>query len=110
MVLFSVNDSLSNLLLSLGRVTASYDKLTGVLATTSLQTQSLLTPRRTGRLTHTVTTTVTTTMWVVYGVHNNTTDTRAFTQVTVTTGFTDLDVLVLFVTDGTEARSTLQVN
>ncbi len=55
-----------------------------------------------GSRTNTVTTTVTTTVWVISGVHNDTTDTWALTLVAVTTSFTDLDVLVLFVTDNTK--------
>jgi hypothetical protein len=57
-----------------------------------------------------VTTTVTTTVWVVNGVHDNTTDTWALTQVTRTTSLTDLDVLVLFVTDDTDSRGAVQVD
>ena len=56
--------------------------------------------------TDTVTTTITTTMWVIGGVHNDTTNTRALTKMTVTTGFTDLNVLVLLVTNNAHASGT----
>jgi hypothetical protein len=56
-----------------------------------------------------VTTTIATTMWVISSVHNNTTDTWTLTTKAVTTGFTDLNVLVLFVTDNTEGCSTFNV-
>jgi hypothetical protein len=90
-------------------VTGSYDKLTGILAAASLETKSLLTPRCTRRLSHTVTTTITTTMRVIYGVHNDTADAWALTLESVTACFTDLDVLVLFVTQGTDAGSTFNI-
>jgi hypothetical protein len=48
-----------------------------------------------------VTATVTTTVWVIYGVHDNTTYAWANTLATVTTSRTDLNVLVLNVTDDT---------
>src|ERR1044072_6726149 len=98
MVLFSVNDSYLPTLLSLGRVTASYDHVASRLAAAGLDTKRLLPPWCTRRLSHTVTTTITTTVWVVYSVHNDTADTWAYTHVTTTTSFTDLDVLVLVVT------------
>jgi isopropylmalate/homocitrate/citramalate synthase len=82
-------------------VTASYNHVAGALTAAGLETKGLLTPRRTRRLSHTVTTTVTTTVWVIYGVHNDTTDAWALALVAVATGFTDLDVLVLFVADDT---------
>ena len=63
-----------------------------------------------GALRHTVTTTVTTTVWVISGVHNNTTDTWALTLVAVTTGFTDLNVLVLLVADDTDDSRTFSVD
>ena len=53
---------------------------------------------------------VCTTVRVISGVHNDTTDARALTEVTVTTGFTDFDVLVLFVTDNTKAGRTHLIN
>jgi hypothetical protein len=56
-----------------------------------------------------VTTTVTTTVWVVYGVHNNTTYRWANTHVALTTGFTDLNVLVLLVAYNAKASGTFQV-
>ena len=52
--------------------------------------------------TDTVTTTITTTMRVISGVHNHATYAWALAEVTVTTGFTDFDVLVLLVTDDTK--------
>jgi hypothetical protein len=52
-----------------------------------------------------VTSTVTTTVRVICGVHNNTTNTRANTLAAVATSRTDLDVLVLNVTDNTESSS-----
>jgi hypothetical protein len=57
-----------------------------------------------------VTTTVTTTVGVVNSVHDNTTDTWALTQVARTTSLTDLDVLVLFVTNDTDSSGAVQVH
>jgi hypothetical protein len=57
-----------------------------------------------------VTTTVTTTVWMVNGVHDDTTHRWALTEVTRTTSLTDLDVLVLFVTDDTDSSGAVQVD
>ena len=89
-------------------MTASYDELSSTLAAASLVTKSLLAPRGlwcgTVVLTtaDTVTTTVTTTMWVVNSVLDDTTNSWANTLVAIAAGFTNLDILVLFVTDNAE--------
>ena len=91
-------------------MTAPYDKLAGDLAAAGLKAKSLLAPRCLRRFTHTVTTTVTTTMRVIGGVHNDTTDRWALTQVAAAAGFTDFDVLVLLVADNTERSRTVFIN
>jgi hypothetical protein len=80
---------------------ASYDKLAGVLTAACLVAQGLLAPWGTRRFGHTVTTTVTTTVRVVGSILNDTTNGWTNTLTTAAAGFTDLDVLVLFVTDYT---------
>src|SRR5687768_513579 len=82
--------------------------LAGVFATASTVTKCQLTPWRARCFTSTVTSTVTTTVWVVCGVHNNTTDTWTNTLASVATSRTDLDVLMLYVTDDTKCRSCFQ--
>jgi len=57
-----------------------------------------------------VTTTVTTTVWVINSVHNNTTNRWAFAKATITSGFTNLYVLVLSVTNGANLGSTFNMN
>src|SRR5688572_20242804 len=110
MVLFSVNDSCTYLLFPLRRVTALNNKLGSRLASASFVTQRLLAPRCLRRLTYTMTTTVTTTMRVVNSVHNNTTNSWANTHVSLAASFTDLDVLVLFVADNTQASHAFYAN
>jgi hypothetical protein len=55
-----------------------------------------------------MTTTVTTTMWVVNSVHNNTADAWADAHAALAACRTDFDVLVLFVTDNTDASHALE--
>lgn len=57
-----------------------------------------------------VTTTVTTTMRVIDSVHDDTADTRTLTLVTVAAGLANLDVLVLFVADNTQAGGTIFID
>src|SRR5690606_35578527 len=71
---------------------------------------SLLTPWSNWCARHTVTTTITTTVWVIGCVHNDTTYTWALALQTLTTSFTDLDVLVLFVTDRAHRCGASQVD
>jgi hypothetical protein len=53
-----------------------------------------------------VTTTVTTTVWVVYCVHNDTTDAWTLAKMAIATSFSDFDVLVLLVAEYTDSSST----
>src|SRR5947207_1497558 len=84
------------------------DQLASVFTATSTVTKSQLTPWSAWCLTSTVTTTVTTTVRVVSGVHNDTTNTWANTLTAIATSRTDLDVLVLDVTNHTESCSCFQ--
>ena len=59
--------------------------------------------------TDTMTAAVTTTVWVVCGIHNNTTDSWADTFTAHTPSFTVLNVLVLFVTDNTDTCRTFNI-
>ena len=79
-----------------------------IFATSGAVAKGELTPRSTWWLTGTVPTTVTTTVWVINSVHDDTTNSWADTHATLASGRTDLDVLVLFVTDNTDARHTLK--
>jgi len=63
-------------------MSASYNKLAGVLTAAGLKAKRLLTPWGARRLGHTVTATVTTTVWVVDCIHNNTADRWADAKVT----------------------------
>jgi hypothetical protein len=56
--------------------------------------------------TNTVTSTVTTTVRVINSVHNNTTNRWPNTLMTISSGLTDFDVLVLFVPDYTNTGRT----
>jgi hypothetical protein len=84
------------------------NQLTDVFTTASTVSKCQLTPWSTWWFTSTVTSTVTTTVRVICGVHNDTTDTWAKTLAAVTTGRTDLDVLVLYVADNTDGSSRFQ--
>src|SRR5690242_5311377 len=90
-------------------MTAPYYHIARILAAASLVAKRLLTPWRTRCLSHTVSTTITTTVRVIYRVHHHTTDGRTLAQVAAAAGFTDFDVLVLFVADDTDGRGAVQV-
>jgi hypothetical protein len=68
----------------------------------STEAESELTPWCTRSFTGTVTATVTTTVWVVTCVHNNTTNCWTDTFAAFAACGTNLDVLMLFVTDYTD--------
>jgi hypothetical protein len=57
-----------------------------------------------------VTPTITTTMRVINSIHNDSSNAWSDTLITVTTSFTDLNVLVLFVTDATNGSHAVFVN
>ena len=92
-------------------VTSLDDELVGAsLLISGLITQSRLAPRsyRTGTADGSAA--LTTTMGVIAGVHYGTSNGGSDAHVTLLTGFTDLNVLMLQVTDGTDGCLAIQTN
>jgi hypothetical protein len=91
-------------------MTGSHNKFAANLAAAGLIAQGFLAPGRTRIFSRTVTTTVTTTMRVVGSVHDDTADRRANAHMALTAGFADLDILMLFITDGADGCHTFNIN
>jgi hypothetical protein len=84
------------------------DHFADVFTSACAVTKCQLTPWSLWWFTRSVTSTVTTTVRVICGIHDNTTDAWANTLATVTTSRTDLNVLVLDVTNNTECSCCFQ--